>query len=121
MKKDLIRFFVVVFIFSTILTVSCKKEEKANQPPTCKITAPANGEEVTKGDTLTISVETDDSDGSISEVRFFIDGVGKSSATSFPYNYNWNTGNESMGNHTIKATSIDNNGSSTSDEISVTY
>ncbi len=56
-----------------------KDEEKANQVPTCQIIAPANGEEITKGETVTISVDATDSDGTIAEVRFYIDGVGKGS------------------------------------------
>ncbi len=117
--KKLINFFVVVFVFSTTLTVSCKKEVE-NQPPTCKITSPDNGQEITEGETVTIAVDAIDSDGSIAEVRFYIDGVGKGSASSFPYNYDWNTTGETTGQHTIKATTIDNNGGEASKEITVT-
>lgn len=65
------------------------------------------------------SVDATDSDGTIIEVRFFIDGVAKGSTISSPYNYAWETNSESVGNHTIKATSVDNEGRSNSDEISV--
>jgi uncharacterized protein (TIGR02145 family) len=99
---------------------SCKKDdEKTNQPPTCKITAPPNGQEIQKGETVVISVEATDPDGTIAEVRFFVDGIGKGSVTNFPFNYNWNTSNESLGSHILKAKSIDNIGASASDEITV--
>ena len=98
---------------------ACKKEAE-NKPPTCEITSPDNGQEIAKGETIVIATDASDSDGSITEVRFFIDNFGKGSATSFPYNYNWNTTNEDLGSHTLKATAIDNNGQSTSNEISVT-
>jgi uncharacterized protein (TIGR02145 family) len=110
---------VLLFSFLLVTLQACKKDDNPNQPPVCEITAPVNGQEITKGDTVTISVNATDDDGSIVEVRFFIDGVGKSSVSSFPYNYQWYTDTESTGNHTIKATSIDNDGGSTSDEISL--
>ena len=112
---------VIAFIMGLAVTFdACKKEEeKSNQTPSCLITAPTNGQEIAKGETVTVSVNANDSDGSIVEVRFFVDGVGKSSANSFPYNYEWDTDIESIGSHILKATSIDNSGGSTSDEISV--
>lgn len=121
MKKLTYFSIVIAFLMGVAVTFdACKKEEeKTNQTPTCNITSPANGQEITQGETVTISVEANDSDGSIAEVRFFIDGIGMSSATSFPFNYNWNTAGEDTGSHTIKATSIDNNGDRQSDEITV--
>ncbi len=120
MKTKILALSIFITAILLIVVVSCKKEEeKANQVPTCQITAPTNGQEIIKGETVSISVDATDSDGSIAEVRFFIDGVGKGSAFSFPYNYDWATSSESIGNHTIKATSIDNNGGSKSDEITV--
>ena len=117
------KIFTIVFVIIGLLLVlalGCnKEEEKANQPPTCKITAPPDGQKLSRGQIVTISVEAIDSDGSIAEVRFFVDGVGESSANSFPFNFNWNTTSKSMGNHILKATSIDNSGGSSVDEIIV--
>jgi len=119
-KKLIIVLSVLISTLIIISIASCSKgEEKTNQPPTCEITSPSNGQEFTKGETITIAVNATDDDGSITEVRFLIDNVGKGSTTSFPFNYNWNTDNENLGNHTLKATSIDNSGESTSDEISI--
>jgi len=118
--KTIIITLIAMLAVTALIFQSCKKDEETeNKSPTCKITAPHNGQEFSKGENITISAEANDSDGNITEVRFFVDGVGKSSVTSFPYNYEWNTHNESIGNHTIKCTGIDNNEGSTSDEISV--
>ena len=112
---------ILLLSFLLITQQACKKEkEKTNQLPKCKITSPANSQEITKGDTITISVEASDSDGNIKKVHFFIDGVDKASATNLPYNYSWNTNSESIGTHSIKTTSVDNDGGSSSDQISVT-
>lgn len=118
-KKVNLTCMIIVSAFIIIISSCTKDEEKTNQPPTCLITAPTNGQEIVKGETVTISVDAIDSGGNIAEVRFYVDGVGSSSVNSFPYNYDWNTTGESNGNHTIKATSIDNNGDSASDEIIV--
>ena len=110
---------ISLFTITTLVFQSCNKEEETNQPPTCKITSPSNGQEIPKGEIVKISVDINDSDGSITEVRFIIDDVGISSAIYFPYFYNWDTDNESLGSHTINVLGIDNDGGRTSDVISV--
>ncbi len=111
---------IAMLSVSALVFQSCKKdEEKSNELPTCKIIAPANNQELVKGETVIISVEANDSDGNITEVSFAVDGVVKGSASSYPYNYDWSTNNESIGSHIIKTTSIDNGGSSSFDEITI--
>ena len=101
----------------TLVFQACKKDE--NKAPSCEITTPSDGEECTQGEVVTISVIAADSDGSIAEVQFFIDGENKGSMSSSPYNYNWDTSGEIIGNHTLKAISIDNDGASISDELTI--
>ena len=57
----------------TLVFQACKKDE--NKAPSCEITTPSDGEECTQGEVVTISVIAADSDGSIAEVQFFIDGI----------------------------------------------
>ncbi|MFA5417032.1 MAG: FISUMP domain-containing protein [Bacteroidales bacterium] len=112
---------ITVLALTAFLVQSCSKdEEKANTPPTCIITSPTNGQVIQKGDSVTISVVANDSDGTISEVRFAIDGVGKGLTSSYPYKFTWATNSESPGNHSLKATSIDSEGGSKTNEISIT-
>ncbi|GAG76549.1 unnamed protein product, partial [marine sediment metagenome] len=85
----------------------------------CTITYPNNGDEFEQGDTIVISVDADDNDGLIAEVRFYIDDIGVFSLTSFPYTYSWNTINETIGNHIIKVTVKDNGGGSKTDECTI--
>ena len=121
MKTKTILITIICLLAVNVLVFqSCKKDDDlVNQNPSCTITSPTSGQEITKGETITISVNATDSDGSIAKVEFFIDNISKGSVSNPPFNYNWDTSGESIGNHTIKATSIDNSGTSTSDEISV--
>ena len=121
MKTKIIFITLIAMLAVTALVFqSCNKDvEKTNQPPTCKITSPQNGQKFTQGETVTIAVDATDSDGRITEVKFFIDNISVSSATNFPFNYSWNTLDNNIGNHVLKATSFDNSGSNTSDEISI--
>jgi uncharacterized protein (TIGR02145 family) len=103
-----------------MLASACdKSEEKVNKAPSCFINSPRNGEELLQGETIAISVEAADADGSIMEVMFNIDSIGVSATQSFPYQYLWNSADNIAGIHTIKATAKDNSNNATSHEITV--
>lgn len=86
---------------------SCRKE--SNQPPSCEIINPSTGSKFQKGEIITIDVIATDEDGSVGEVRFYIDERFVFSTGNLPYNYQWSTLEASTGSHTIKAVAIDNN------------
>jgi len=120
MKKSSIYILLSGTLFlSYLLFQSCDKDDEVNQAPTCEITTPSSGEGCYRGEMLTISVTATDTDGNISKVEFFIDEVSKGSVSSSPYTYEWDTKNESTGDHVLRATSTDNNGVSTSSEITI--
>lgn len=104
---------------------SCNKDgdddnETTNNAPTCSIISPSFGEEITQGETVTISVEAEDEDDNLKEVRFYINDIGVGSSTSFPYNYEWETTDAAEGSHTIKAVARDEEQAETEDELDVT-
>lgn len=107
---------ILLVIFSVFLSISCEKE---NIPPTCEISSPDNGEEFDVGDIITISVDAEDADGTIDEVRFYIDDISVGSASSFPYNYEWDTKDEDDGIVKIKVSAKDDKGVVVEDEISI--
>lgn len=108
----------LIFLFFTLLP-ACEKENETNAPPLCKITDPMDGEEYVKGETLRISVDASDRDGIVSEVSYSVDGAKKASLNSAPYDFSWNTNNETVGNHILKAITLDDGGETSSDEISI--
>lgn len=102
-------FGVLIIFISFILVVSCDKvEEVTNKAPTCIITNPKNGDEILKGETIAITVEASDTDGSVTEVIVLIDSVAVNTTHSLPHQYQWNTANTTAGSHILQATAKDN-------------
>ncbi len=89
-----------------------------NQLPTVTITAPSNGTSFTQGDTVSITANASDSDGTISKVEFYQGTTKLGEDTTSPYTYNW--ANASVGTYSITAKATDDkNGSTTSSAVSV--
>lgn len=112
--KYLIGQIILLSVLFSLL--DCKKE---NQLPTCKITYPNNGDKIKQGDTIDIMVDADDSDGLVSEVKFYINNIGVFSDIIFPYRYRWITKEETFGEYYIKVTAKDNDDGLKTDECSV--
>ena len=108
-----------IFVLFCFLLWGCPPGPVPNTPPTCKIASPTNLSEFTKGETILITVDANDSDGNISEIVFSIDGTVVHSVFSKPYKYNWSTTDVELGNHTIKATAKDEDGGETSDNCTI--
>ena len=71
MKKQKLALPILISLLLLLLIAACiKEEEEINQAPACIITSPADGQEIAKGDTVTVSIEATDIDGSIIEVSF---------------------------------------------------
>ena len=119
-KRILAINFFGLMVIVLLVFQSCKKDDTPeNKLPTCSISSPVANQEITKGETITISVTATDTDGTITEVQFFVDDVNVATVVSPPYNFEWNTNSESDGSHTLKATCKDNNNGTASDEITV--
>jgi hypothetical protein len=87
--------------------------------PIVSISSPKNGATVSGAVNIS-GLATDDV--GISSVEFYVDGSKKSTDTTFPYSYNWNTTAVSEGPHTLSAKAYDaagNIGTSSSVTVSV--
>lgn len=93
--------------------------EEANKTPTCAITNPVDGEIIAQGETINISVDAEDKDGIVWEVRFFIDNMGVYSSKRYPYSYEWNTTGKNTDIYILKASALDDLGNSSSSEITI--
>lgn len=82
----------------------------ANKPPQVSITSPATGSSFEAGSTITVSANATDSDGSISKVEFFRDGVSLGSDSSAPYGITWTA--TAVGSHQLAAVATDDRNAS---------
>ena len=82
-----------------------------NARPTVAIVEPANGATFAAGQSVTITAEAMDSDGSIARVEFFSGSVKLGEDSSSPYIFAWS--NPPSGSHTLTAIATDDVGGQT--------
>jgi uncharacterized protein (TIGR02145 family) len=87
---------------------ACK--EKENEDPTVKITAPKDKAVLMRGDTVPIKALADDADGTITEVKIYIDGEEVASSALSTFIYFWNTANYEPGDYVLGALATDDQG-----------
>lgn len=88
-----------------------------NTPPTVNITNPADGASFITGASVAIDATAADSDGSVTSVEFFVDGVSVGTDNSAPYAANYTA---VSGSHTLTAKATDNAGAqTTSSQITI--
>jgi len=90
-----------------------------NQSPTCTISEPIANSIFTPGSQITIKANCVDTDGSISKVDFYVDGVVVGNDLAMPYEYSWNTTGVTNGSHSLKAVAVDNAGAIKASEVNV--
>jgi hypothetical protein len=87
-------------------------------PPTTSITAPANG--ATVSGTVSVTASASDNVG-VTKVEFYLDSVLKSTSTTSPYSWSFNTTTVANGSHTLQSKAYDAAGNiGSSATISVT-
>ena len=72
--------------------------------PTTSITSPANG--ATVSGTTTVSASASDNVG-VTKVEFYLDGVLKSTDTTSPYSWSWDTTTATNGSHSLTSKAYD--------------
>src|SRR5262249_45684423 len=90
---------------------------KANTPPTVAITNPPSGMVFLAPASVTVGAMASDSDGSVTQVQFFVNGNSAGVATSEPYGVTNN--NLPAGNYTLSAVATDNQGGKSTNSIDV--
>jgi len=92
-------------------------ELNAATAPTVALTSPSDGALYNSGDSVSISANASSPTGSISHVRFYVDGSLISQDSQAPYAASWTASGN--GNHTITATATDNLGDAVSQSVSI--
>ncbi|MCW5665055.1 MAG: PQQ-dependent sugar dehydrogenase [Piscinibacter sp.] len=96
----------------TTYTATFEEDVAPNQPPTVSLTAPAAGSNGTVGTPIALSATADDSDGNVTGVEFFENGVKIGATdTSAPYGVSWTPA--TAGTRTLTARATDDQGATT--------
>ena len=112
--KSFSAYFIVVILIQLIVLSSCK--EKENEGPVVEITSPVDGILVMPGDRITVTANAEDPDGSIVEVKLYLDYTNVAVFTNPPYEYLWEIGDSLYGDVKVRVTAVDNESSANSDE-----
>jgi hypothetical protein len=88
--------------------VSATVANHVNNPPLVSMSAPLDGSIYVEGRTITLSADASDSDGSIVQVEFFLNGNSLGVDTTAPYSMNWVEAHE--GSHMLTAAATDDTG-----------
>ncbi|WP_321375640.1 putative Ig domain-containing protein [uncultured Draconibacterium sp.] len=76
----------------------------SNVSPVCAITNPEDGQHFNLTQSIVLSADASDSDGSVTKVEFFVDGVSVGTDNSSPFEINWTIPENGSYNITAKAT-----------------
>lgn len=87
-----------------LLTVNYSTSPDNDFPPIVQLTNPSSESFLTNTTTLSASA-TDDH--SVQQVNYYLDGSYLGSATTNPYQFNWNTNSYPGGKHVLKAVALD--------------
>ncbi|WNW08151.1 chitinase C-terminal domain-containing protein [Vibrio alginolyticus] len=89
-----------------------------NEVPTVTLTSPSASASVTAGDVVNLAADAADTDGTVSKVEFFVDGVLVGQATSAPYAASWTA---TEGQHEFSTKAYDDAGAvSTTSVVTLT-
>ncbi|HMC67541.1 MAG TPA: Ig-like domain-containing protein, partial [Mycobacteriales bacterium] len=103
---------------SSAVSVTVNNAGGDTTPPTVSITAPANG--ATVSGTVSITATASDNVG-VTKVEFYVDGALRSTDTTTPYSWSWDTTSFANSSHTIVAKAYDAaNNVGTSSNVTVT-
>ena len=108
---------LISLVLLSFFTMGQGSTPKDTTPPQVSITNPTNSSTVSG--TINIQANATDNKG-ISKVEFYVDGALKSTDTSSPYAYSWDTAAVSNAAHTLKAIAYDTSSNKNEAQINIT-
>ncbi len=115
-------FIAIIFILIIPYIINCGSDnatEPDNILPVCSITSPLNRSIFHKGETIEISVDASDENGTIRYVQFVIDGEIVFWDNKSPFVYEWDTSDEAYGSHIVSAIGKDDDGETSEHTIRI--
>jgi len=104
---------------SATTTINIIEDKNSNEKPSVSVTSPGNGTSFNEGTTINLSAKATDTDGTITKVAFYADGVWLGKVESAPYAFTWS--GAKAGVHEIYAVATDDDiGMTTSATVRLT-
>ncbi len=113
---------IITGVLLSVFIISCTGDgitASGNNPPVCNIVYPANNEAFLAGRDIEVLVNASDSDGIVTEVKFYFDGQLVCSDSLAPYECVIGTAGFEGGDYLLKVTAFDNDGGSASREANI--
>lgn len=89
-----------------------------NQAPLVSVTSPTDGAMLSQGETISITADASDADGSVAQVEFFVNGSSIGIDSTSPYSLDWQV---ATGSSSLTAVATDNeNAATTSTPVGIT-
>jgi len=115
--RKIVRTLKAVSVILLILLSACKEEE--NKAPTVSITTPQEGDVLIGGGTIPVKAMADDEDGTITELRIYVEGDEVATAEASTLVYDWNTADLEVGEYVLSALTRDDEDKSAAVNIRV--
>lgn len=97
----------VIYILPFLVLAACEKDVPETAPKV-EIVTPKKGETLLQGDVIPIKAIAEDEDGSIVEVKIYIEGEEVASSEQSTFIYFWDTEGVEVGEYVLSALAIDN-------------
>jgi len=85
--------------------------ETGNQPPAIAISSPQTNSDVREGTSILINTRTSDLDGTVAQVKFYVNAALVAEVNQAPFNYEWTP--PQVGSYSLTAVAYDDKGLST--------
>lgn len=120
MKKFVFALFALLLASPAYTACSDSNDNPKGKSPECRITAPADGAEVSSRQPLVIVGTASDKDGSIEKVTLTVDGEVVGEVASVPFEYTYPVPILPEGTLTVELEVLDNDGRAASHRVTVT-
>lgn len=104
---------------TTSLVIYMTMANVPNEAPYCFLAYPESSAIFTIGEMVNIYASAYDNDGIVEEVSFYINNELMSTATTEPFEYNWNTAGFTAGTYELKAIATDDDGAQTESIVNI--
>lgn len=103
--------------YTPVNTLITTTNGNTNTPPTVSFSSPFDGQSFTTGNTITVTANANDVDGTVTGVELFYDGTSQNVDNFAPYQ--WSISNLTAGSHTLQVIATDDDNATAQQTITI--